>query len=542
MKHFFAQSRRHREQGAALITALLVATATAMLLAASLAVSMTSAKLGWKQIYSQSALQLADAGINSELQFIAQNVGSSTITGKSSQPVVYSGVTAIEAATGSTVLGRPGTVSGFNGGTFYVYSSNNSAGTTAWDGVTSPFYITCSAVVNGVWQTVQVQSTANSLFNVYGIFVTGTTGSPSTPANNSIVNQPGAVVNITGPTGTNGGVSTPTGTTFTAPTAINANTGSCTSNRLTTTNVQSGGQLCSVQAPLCYPRSTDVCRTAFGCHSTDSDATVWSSCQSHSSNSTGVYTYNGNYWNTGTDISTRNCTRVQGGCGTTLNANTFFNCGNIKPGSYNFWNNGCQCTLIFEPGDYYFTSMQLDYQYNQCDMVIDSQALASGGTPGQVRFWLVDPSGQNLNDYCKIPMRYTCASGQSTPDPGMCRIYDTKCGGNCTFQHPSSCQDYNGTTHNEDFDYYCGVHCCGAPATTTTTGCSEPSAQTTKPCTFSCSGTSRSSTGCCNLHGSLLCDQLNCSGCCNIKYTPSQRCDKDPCVGGSVSTYSCHQG
>ena len=154
MKHSQVRNRRRREAGVALITVLMISVATAMLLGASLCVTLTSSKLGWTQARAEAALQLADAGINSELQYIAQNQGQSMISLKSSQPLAAVGITLQYPGENFTVKGRPGTVAGYTGGQFFVYSSNDAAGTTAWDGVTSPFYITASGYVNKTWQNV----------------------------------------------------------------------------------------------------------------------------------------------------------------------------------------------------------------------------------------------------------------------------------------------------------------------------------------------------------------------------------------------------
>jgi hypothetical protein len=76
---------------------MMVSVCTAMLLGASLTVAMTSEGLGYNQAYSQAALQLADAGVNSELQYVAPNVSIATVTLKSSQPQVSLGVTVFAA-------------------------------------------------------------------------------------------------------------------------------------------------------------------------------------------------------------------------------------------------------------------------------------------------------------------------------------------------------------------------------------------------------------------------------------------------------------
>ncbi len=538
MKRSTVMNPRQRETGAALITALLVSIATALLLAASLAVAMSSNKLGWKQVDAQSALQLADAGVNSELQYIALNVSASTLL-KSSQPSVYSGVTAILQATGQIVKGRPGTVTGYTGGNYYVYSSNNATGTTAWDGITSPYYITSSACVNGVWETVQIQASSSSVFNVGGLISTG--GDPCSPT--SITVAPSANVTMTGSAACNGKISKGTGCTFKSPCAINANSDQFSDSRFDSTCVNTGGQLCSVSPPVCYPKTSDVCRKVFGCNDTDSDATAYSKCQQNSCNNTGVYQYNNAWWSSDSSINTSNCCQYTG-IGNTLTCDDFNNA-NIKPGTWSNWwdNNSNTCavqTLIFEPGDYYFTKAQIAYQAN-CEMVVDPCAYASGGTPGQVRFWVCDANSNtngNTTDYCQIPIKNTCPSGQS-PDPGQFRIYYGKDGGTCTFTRPDSCKDYQGNTVTGDFNYCCGIYACTKPATVTSSqnGCTTT---TTVGATVSFCGHSTDSTKCCNINGSMLCDKCQYSGNCKPTYVQSQTCTKDPVCGGQVLKWTCN--
>lgn len=567
MKHPSLKTRRYRESGAALITALMISIALAMLLAASLAVAMTSTGLGYRQVYSQAALQLADAGANNELQFIGLNAAASTVTGLSSQPVVYSGVTAKLPGSSTAVLGRPGTVPGYSGGTFYVFSSNNAAGTTAWDGVTSPYYITCSACVNNVWQTVQITATASSLFNNGGSSIPGGPTPPGTTGGTTNSNPPPAInvvpspsctggttpcsdVEVTGSCGVNGKVSCSSHCAFHAPQCINRNTGACSTGQFSTSNCSSGGQLCSSYAPITCPKTTDCCKQAFGCSRStnqpgcsgdNSDATAYATCKSNSCNQTGIYQYN--YWANSSTISTRNCTPLQGGIGYSLDNTCFQNC-NTKPGTYNsdnwWWGYDNQTTavqtLIFEPGDYYFTNINLAYQAS-CEMICDCGALASGGTPGQVRFWVYDANSSTdgkTSDYIQLPITNTCASGESTPDPGKFRIYYAKDGCSCSFTRPSNITDWTGNTRNDDFDYYCGLYSCTKPATDTSCATG-----TTTTINGTCQQTATPGHGCCNFHGAMVCDHLSCSGACNINFTTSKCTDKDPCGGGQVTGWSC---
>jgi len=503
---------------------------------------MTSQMLGYNQSYSEAALQLADAGVNSELQVVALNISNPVISLRASLPVVSVGVTITRPNQTTPVLGRVGTVPGYSGGNYYVYSSNDAAGKTAWDGVTSPFYITSSACVNGCWQTVQIQSGTSSLFNVYGIFSLG--DSSTTPTVSVSANS---TVSVTGSAGINGTVSQGSACSFTAPTAINANCGKHSSGQLTNSNVSSGGNLCSCQQPLIYPKTSDCCRSAFGCSSGTSDSVAYSTCQTHSCNSTGIYHYTANA-NSST-INTSNCCQLTGGCGTSLNNNCWENA-NIKPGTYTsnywwWWQNPTVAvqTLIFEPGDYYFSSCQLAYDASK-EMIVDPCAYASGGTPGQVRFWCCDSNAATdgaTNDYVQCPIKNTCAAGTSTPDPGQFRLYYDKDGCTCTFTRPDNITDWTGNTLSGDFDYYCGCYASSKPANDTSAkkGCCIGFCGTANQGHNGCGG---SNDGCAHLHGSMLCDHLAFQGNCKCDYTVSQTCTKDPCCGGCAVSWSCHSG
>jgi len=542
MKHSQPRIRRRREAGVALVTALIISLATAMLLGASLYVSMTSNKLGWAQAQAESSLQLADAGINWELQYIAQNTGQSLISLRASAPVAAVGVTLQYPGENFAIKGHNGTVPGYAGGQFWVYASNDAAGNTAWDGVTSPFYITASGYTNKVWQRVQITTQTQSLFNLYGSGALGSYNNSPT----SVTLGSGSTVVVTGPAAINGTVSSGSGSSFTAPTAINGNTCTYSSGQFTSSNVASGGTLVSQQAPYVYPTCASIIRQTCGQPNyTDSQAWNWRS--NNCNNSTGVYTYT----NSASDatISTHNCQRVSGGCGTTLN-NADWNNANTKPGTYNsngyqwwwYWQPPTQAvqTLIFEPGDYYLTSVQLSYDCT-CEMVVDPEAQASGGTPGQVRFWVYDPGSSPTNDSISNPIINTCPSGQSTPDCGKFRIYYGKDSCSCQFNRPSNCSDWQGNTVTGDFEYHCGVYACSKQPDTgvsSTGGCQANTGDATKHgCTVTLCGQSSRSNGCCKITGSCLTDKLSCQGGCTLNYQASSYCGNDPCSGGKVLSW-----
>jgi len=525
----------------ALLTSMMIAVATAMVLSAGLCVVMAQNKLEWNQANAEAALQLADAGINSELQVIASNTGQVNITLKSSQPVATVGVTLQYPGENYVVKGRKGTLPSYTGGYYYAYSSNDAAGTIAWDGVTSPFYITSSAYVNKAWQRVQVQSQSSSLFNIYGTFALASY--PGAP--NAVTLAASSNVTVTGPAGINGQVTQGSGSTMTSPQAINANTCTYSSGQFTSSHVASGGVLTKCNNPFIYPTTQTVLKTSLCGHPEYTDSQAWSWLSTHHNNGSCIYQYKSSP--SSSTINTSNCQQLSFG-GTTLN-NSCFASANTNPDTYDwpgYWwwpQTVAVHTLIFEPGDYYFTSMQLNYAAN-CGMVIDSQAKACGGTAGQVRFWLYDsdPVGHGTTaDNCSLKFTHTLASGQSTPDPGLFRIYCGKDNASCSFNRPSNCQDWQGNTVTGDFDYYCGIYastkqCNGVPASSGS--CSTTTDDSTKHgCTVGFTGTTSRSGGCSTLHGSCLTDKMSCQGYVNINYTASATCSKDPCGGAKIVSW-----
>jgi len=560
MKHSHPRIRRRRDSGIALVTALMITLITSTLLAASLCVSMTANKLGWTQAEAESALQLADAGVNWELQYIAENTGQTSVTLMSSQPVAAVGATLEFPGENFLIKGTSGTVPGYNNGQFWAYASNDSAGDVAWDGVTSPFYITGTGLTNGVWNRVQITTTSASIFNVYG---SGALGSYTTSPTTVTVASSSSVV-VSGSAAINGTVSSGSGSSFTAPTAINSNTCTYSSGQFTSSNVSSGGSLCSRQAPVVYPTCASIIRK---CCSQPSytDAQAWSWRSSNCNNSTGVYTYNS--WTNNSTISTSNCQQLSGGCGTKL-TNSCWNNANTCPGTSNsngywwgwYWGNPTYAvqTLIFEPGDYYFTSCQLAYN-NTCQLVIDPQGLASGCAAGQVRFWLYDPGSSPTNDSISLPIDCTCSGGSvfscagtaqqsnattssTNCDCGMFRIYDGKDNCSCTFNRPANCTDCNSNTVTGDFTYCCGCYACTKQpdtAVSSSGGCQAATDDPTKHgCTVGLCGCDHNrSDGCCKITGSCLCDKLSCQNSCTLQYKASTFCGNDPCSGGQVTSW-----
>jgi len=331
------------------------------------------------------------------------------------------------------------------------------------------------------------------------------------------------------------------------PHGVNGNGCTYSSGQLTGSNT-TGGDLVSTKAPFCFPTCGDVIRRACG-HPEYSDNDCYSWQSSHCNNSNGCYTYKSN--TNDATINTSNCTKLTGGCGTTLSNSCFTSCG-THPGTYTssgyyywwWWQNPTVAvqTLIFEPGDYYFNSVQLAYSAS-CECIIDSQAYASGGTPGQVRFWICPTGSGDTDDNISLPITHLPASGQSAPDCGLFRIYCCKDSHACNFTRPSGCNDWQGNAVSGDFEYHCGLYACTRKPdqipTADGTDCqTNPNIDTTKHgCTVHLCGQTTRSNGCCKITGSCISDKLQCTGGCTLNYKASVTCGNDPCSGAKCISW-----
>jgi hypothetical protein len=176
-------------------------------------------------------------------------------------------------------------------------------------------------------------------------------------------------------------------------------------------------------------------------------------------------------------------------------------------------------TLIFEPGDYYFESVNvLNDPYTE--LVIDSQALASGGTPGQVRFWVYATPNSTQNDLIQIPIVATKAVGEATANPQLFRVYYGVDRGVFSFQRPSSYTNYDGSAAG-DFNVYGAIY-----AVTKLPGD-----------TSSLSGTDIDFVGqggAITLSGALIADQITFHYICNVNFVDSSYTG-DPFAGAGGS-------
>lgn len=506
-----------RRRGAALVAALAFALVSATLLGACLLVSTTDHTLAWSQVRSEGALLLAEAGINDELTFIAQNINAALITGMSSQPTVGSGETKVFPREGHVIYGRKGTVRNMPDGNFWVCSTKNrwwktGATAVAWDGKSSTIWITATGYVNGSWRRVEVQASTASIFGIYAVYATSSYGN-----NSKAVNLSAADVIINGVAGTNGLVDGNNGSTFVASGLLNANTVDHSSGQFDSSRLATGGSIVSQRAPIVYPTTVSILKRTMGI--TDyGDAAAWAYLSTHNDNSTKVYTYRSAV--TSATLSTANCTRLSFSETTLTNGkkDSAWDSAGFKPGT-----SGKVKTVIFEPGDYYFTSVDLGYDAGT-ELVIDPQALASGGTPGQVRFWIYDPSGKT--DSIQLPIVATKPAGAATvADPAGFRIYYGTDGGVFTFGRPANTKNWSGASLSGDFNVYGGVYAITKlPGDTSSLVGTE----------IDFEGSTGNGDGRIVLNGSLLADKIHFHGPGTVNYVASTS-PSDPPAGAGIS-------
>ena len=516
-----------RERGVALITAIMFVGMTSLLVGASLSLSSTHYAKAWAEARSESALLLAEGGVNDELAQLAQSVGLPV----SSLPVATPGETAVYPGESHVVYGRKGTVSATDE-TYWVCTTANEwwrsgSAPQVWDGMAPTFWVTASAYVKGSWRRTEVQVSKQSLFGQYAIY---TNGGDDNCTSSGVSLDSTANVTITGTSGTNGKVSCSSGCTLSCGSCLNANKGNCSSAQYTSSCVRAGSSLCTRNTPYTYPTCSSCLKQCCGL-SSYSDSGAWTWIKNNCNNSAGMYTYRSGA--SSSTISASTCTRV-GYSGTTLRnfssynyySNGVWDYCRSKPGTY-----GNVQTLVLEPGDYYFSSFQLSYD-SGTELVIDPQAYASGGTPGQIRIWVYDPASNPTDDGVYMPIQMTTAAGTTTADPSLFRIYYGKDGNCLTFYRPSGCRDYLGNTLTGDFNFCGGVY--AVTRTANTQGCS-----TTVGAQVKMIGSSGSSNGSCHLTGSMMCDKCAFSGPCKVDCNASCGHKNDPPCGAKICGSYC---
>jgi len=377
-------SRRRTERGAAMMAVVALTLFASMILGAVLLNARNQYTLTWARTNSESALLLAEGAINNEISYINKNMYNTTATTRSTQNTT---------ANGEPFKGRKGSISGTDG-EYWVFTSADAAGTTAWDGNSSTLYITANARVNGAWRQVQVggPNMYRSIYTVFGVFTNN--GNNSTNGN-SLTTTDGSRLSIFGHCGTNGGCSKGTGSTITFNSATNCNNKNNTQPKFTSSTSPVYNQPDSQP----YPSSTEVLKRCTG--------KTWSQISSSNSNNL-IRTYR---------PSNPSLTPA----GTQTNGITDGNLDANKWATANKGTNGNTKYLIFPPGDYYFSNCWLDYAQNY-EIIIDDLGLTVGGNPNNqpVRWFIRNYF--STGDLVAIPMTSTYEITKGTANPSGFRI------------------------------------------------------------------------------------------------------------------------
>jgi hypothetical protein len=394
---------------------------------------------------SEAALLLAEAGVNEELNLISTNL----VNGRFAQS------TAPVKLNGEPYPGRKGFVPGA-AGNYWVYTSADAEGTRSWEG-DSTFYITCNAVVNGASRKVRVGGPNQQFQSPFGTFAVFGLDDSTNSSNAACVSIAGsAVVEVNGYVGTNGRLQDSGSLTFTKGFNYNYETYQTSSSQLVGSTVFLKGERFRL------PSVTDVIKQTIPETARMTDTEAWNYVRANRMNTTGIL-----QWKTGLSGS------AVMGISTTTSAN-FPSSGsnayiltNKSGGNLGAWQgintapgSSTKRTLIFQPGDYYFET--LDLQDNvETEMIIDTAGVTvSGGNPLRlpVRFFIANGGQQ---DQVQLQIKQTKGD-----DPGALRVYYSKPGSNFNVTRPSSWP--NGTTFSTTVGVYAVTNSAGGNGTTVT--------------------------------------------------------------------------
>jgi hypothetical protein len=375
-----------RQRAMVLITSLVVVLISAALVGASLSLSAAHNNLTWRYVESESALLLAEAGINDEFALINR----SRLDGGEFE----------SSAPDEDGRGRIGTVADVNG-QFEVKTTAFGSETLPWTG-SGRFWITSTGTVRGVRRTIRVTGGTQSVFDMYASFAVN-----SANADNNVFTLNGTDVTIDGVIGTNGDVQgsiSPSRLRFTQ--AINANTANYSSQFRVSS--YPGANIVNWNFRVDFPTVTEIAR-----HSFPGQSDVWAYLRTTNDNSR-IRTFT----ESGASL-TADGTEVAQIIPVDLNPwVTGYTGGNLSGPQKDFgaWayarpgpGTDGKRALIFPPGDYVFPRIDLVANPN-CVIIIDNGGLTepfSTSRP-QVRFWIPPASsGNNQGDLIAVETRFS---------------------------------------------------------------------------------------------------------------------------------------
>jgi Tfp pilus assembly protein PilX len=362
-----------KSRGGVLISVLVFAAIIALFLAGVATLAVSHFSRASVEADRASAIHLADAAINYELRWIADDITNGNrphqLSPASGQNGPYTG----------SIAGMPGT--------FRVYVTKLD-GTGPWY-APNPVLITGQGTVNGITRSVQITGEKQSIFSEYSIYATvGMT-----------LNGSGSIIH--GNVGTNGGI------TVNGGSAGGHFDGSVTFNGVNPSF--NGGFVQSTGNPIIWPTIPQIANQRFpggGLNwlKTNNDN---AQLKTFSTNRATDPNYDiANAVPVGATTTTYKLTK------STFNLTTDGNT-NDRPGGsrYATADEGLygEKVLIFPPGDYYFTD--LTFNPNSIAMLFDTAA-------GNVRIWVDGTSGGDKLDNITY---------MTSGDPSRFRLYYNKC-------------------------------------------------------------------------------------------------------------------
>lgn len=374
-----------RKRGATLIVALAVASISLLLLVGLTLMATSYATRQRREADYALALQLAEAGINAELRYIRNNV---------------TGATPAHLRTNSLDSRNP--IAGVSG-SFNVYVCNTneslnwtppndmlivSTGTVGTPGTTSAVSRTVSVLCKTTGGSGG-QSIFSPQYAVYAYKRLLFRNSSSAIIGNMGVNGPAPSGVYSCDVESNGvGNASASG----KPLTLAGGASLIPGNKINPNFTNNPGNINVLAQNVTWPTVNDVAAGQFPngwatLSSTASVANQWSRIRMFKSQNRTMTPANTKALNTVSTSSTvlnNNCVKTYAEDGQPTNC------------------------IFLTPGDYYFTSVQLDsngFSGPAPIIYIDCNALTTGGTPGPVRIWISGTNG--TDDYFKSEIRYT---------------------------------------------------------------------------------------------------------------------------------------
>ncbi len=497
-----------RKRGATLVTAIFATFGLSLFVGSTALYVSSTYSLAWTRANSEAALLLAEGGVNREIQFISKQMQLMESPRSHSR----------QKLPGEPYYGYPATIAGMPG-KVWVYTSEPGSN-APWKGK-GPAQITCTAEVGGprqsgqedswgpkVVRTLTVQTTPRSVFSAFAVFALDGAGNGNQPA---IGITGGSKVTVVGNVGTNSRIQDGSGDiNFTRAYNYNAQRNSG--------NQFDGDDTYSVNPPLVMPTVTEVLRSTI--KSKPSDPWAWLASNNDNDgireySLLGVLTGDGTK-NAGFNRSPIELTNKLLGTWVSVN---------LKPLT-------TKRVMIFPPGDYYFTGMNVEWDPTT-EILIDNAGLTTpaGSNPEgiPVRFWF---NGASKQDYLKIPVMMT-----NPEDAATFRLFYGKDG--AVFN----------IIRNSNFPQkqYIISGCVYAVTSKLDPTTGQPADSTLKGTQIDFFGDSQNSGNSNVLYGSLIADRVAFHGVCSIIFPSapmdqeddpsmgigySSNCDREPCYGG----------